>query len=134
MSAQRVTATVKMTYTEDGDLIAWWNHLPKGTRNAVMKDMMRDYIQRNKGSYRALLPRNVPQPFDPGRFVQMCEDTAWVRAALNDLPGYLERVIGQFGTLQVASNASVVTRQSPLETADENQIERRKTKMRKVQW
>jgi hypothetical protein len=37
----------------------------------------------------------MPQPFDPGRFTQMCDDTNWIRTALMDLPGYVERVIQQ---------------------------------------
>jgi len=45
--ARRMTATVKMTFTEDTDLIGWWNSIPRGSRNAVMKDLMRDYIERN---------------------------------------------------------------------------------------
>ncbi len=60
---KRATATVKMTYSEDADLIAWWNSIPRGSRNAVMKDMMRDYIENNRGGYRPIMPRKVPQPF-----------------------------------------------------------------------
>src|SRR5688500_9997068 len=92
---KRTTATVKMTYSDDSDLIAWWNSIPRGSRNAVMKDMMRHYIDHNRGGYRPIIPKNIPQPFDAGRFTQMSEDTAWMRTALTDLPGYVERVIRQ---------------------------------------
>ena len=92
---KRATATVKMTYSEDADLIAWWNSVPRGSRNAVMKDLMRDYIDHNQGGYRPIYPRNMPQPFDPGRFTQMCDDTNWIRTALMDLPGYVELVTQQ---------------------------------------
>src|SRR5215204_5635808 len=90
---KRVTATVKMTYSDDADLIAWWNSIPRGSRNAVMKDMLREYIERHSGGYRPVIPRNIPPIFDPTRFAQMSEDTAWIRNALLDLPGYVEQII-----------------------------------------
>ena len=46
---KRAIAAVKMTYSEDADLIAWWNSVPRGSRGAVMKDLMRDYIEHNQG-------------------------------------------------------------------------------------
>ena len=131
--AKRVTATVKMTYHDDDDLIAWWNSIPRGTRNAVMKDMMRDYIERNHGGYRPLLPKNVPQPFDPLRFTQMCDDTAWIRNVLLELPSYVEQVI-QY----VATNGLAAPTQtggvSPSQAASEGDAARREARMRQVRW
>lgn len=92
---RRATATVKMSYSEDADLIAWWNAVPRGSRNAVMKDMMRDYIERNRGGFRPIFPRNQPAPFDPKQFLQLVDDAAWIRSAINDLPGFVERLIEQ---------------------------------------
>ena len=130
---KRATATVKMTYQDDVDLIAWWNSIPRGTRNAVMKDMMRDYIERNRGGYRPLLPKNVPQPFDPLRFTQMCDDTAWIRNALLELPGYVEQVI-QY----VATNAQAVPIPAggapPTQGANEADAARREARMRQAHW
>jgi hypothetical protein len=131
---KRATATVKMTYSEDADLIAWWNSIPRGSRNAVMKDMMRDYVERNRGSYRPILPRNVPQPFDPGRFAQLCEDTAWIRTALMDLPEYVEQVIQHLAA--VAPNARVPAGNRGLqdgEVTDEDAV-RREQRMKKAKW
>ncbi|MBK8026991.1 MAG: hypothetical protein IPK19_37800 [Chloroflexi bacterium] len=73
------TATVKMTYTDDTE-----HRSPGGTvfrvaaTNAVMKDVIRDCIGRNRGGFRPVMPRNVPQPFDPVRFIQVSEDAAWI--------------------------------------------------------
>jgi hypothetical protein len=134
---KRATATVKMTYSEDSDLIAWWNSIPRGSRNAVMKDMMRGYIEHNRGGYRPIMPRNVPQPFDPGRFTQVCDDTAWIRTALMDLPGYVERVIHH-----VAANGGVQSNnRSPIgqgvlqgeDMSSENAL-RRENRMKKAKW
>jgi hypothetical protein len=134
---KRATATVKMTYSEDADLIAWWNSIPRGSRNAVMKDMMRDYIEHNRGGYRPIMPRNVPQPFDPGRFTQVCDDAAWIRTALMDLPGYVERVIQH-----VAANGSVQSNnRSPTgngvlqaEDVSSEDAMRRESRMKKAKW
>jgi predicted GIY-YIG superfamily endonuclease len=134
---KRATATVKMTYSEDSDLIAWWNSIPRGSRNAVMKDMMRRYIEHNRGGYRPIMPRNVPQPFDPGRFTQVCDDTAWIRTALTDLPGYMERVIQH-----VAANGGLQTnRRSPTgqgvlqgEAVSNEDAARRENRMKKAKW
>lgn len=132
-TTKRATATVKMTYHDDADLIAWWSSIPRGSRNAVMKDMMRDYIERNRGGYRPILPKNVPQPFDPLRFTQMCDDTAWIRSALVDLPSYVEQVI-QY----VAANSttlSIAPEQSALrQNTTEMDSARREARMRQAQW
>jgi hypothetical protein len=134
---KRATATVKMTYSEDADLIAWWNGIPRGSRNAVMKDMMRDYIERNRGSYRPILPRNIPQPFDLGRFAQMCDDTAWIRTALMDLPGYVERVIQHVaanGGVQHSSRSPTGNSVLQGEEVSNEDAMRRENRMKKAKW
>jgi len=134
---KRATATVKMTYSEDADLIAWWNSIPRGSRNAVMKDMMRDYIEHNRGGYRPIMPRNVPQPFDPGRFTQVCDDAAWIRTALMDLPGYVERVIQHVAANGgVQSNSRSPTGNGVLQAEDVSSEDamRRESRMKKAKW
>jgi hypothetical protein len=134
---KRATATVKMSYTEDTDLISWWNSLPRGSRNAVMKDMMRHYIEHNRGGYRPVFPRNVPQPFDPNRFTQVCDDAAWIRTALMDLPQYVERVIQHVaGNGAVQSNNRSPTGQGVLqgEEVSEEDAMRRESRMKKGRW
>lgn len=129
---KRATASVKMSYTEDADLIDWWNNLPRGSRTAVMKDMMRDYIERNRGSYRPIYPRNQPQPFDPKHFMQLIEDAAWTRAALVDLPGYVERVIEHVAAhgIMTESHRSLSTNGDiPDESA-----QRREQRTRQARW
>ena len=132
---KRATATVKMTYTEDTDLIAWWNSIPRGTRNAVMKDMMREYIEKQRGSYRPVMPRNVPQPFDPKRFTQISEDTAWIRTAISDLPDYVERVIQQVVAhgSNVHMNGNGMMRNT-VANATDTASSRRTQRMKKAGW
>lgn len=131
---KRATATVKMTYSEDADLIAWWNSIPRGSRNAVMKDMMRDYIERQSGGYRPILPRNVPQPFDPARFTQVCDDTAWIRAALMDLSGYVEWVIQHVAAVAPGNGAPAGNGISRSGEVSDDAVERREQRMKKAKW
>jgi hypothetical protein len=134
---KRATATVKMTYSEDADLIAWWNSIPRGSRNAVMKDMMRDYIEHNRGGYRPIMPRNIPQPFDPGRFTQVCDDAAWIRTALMDLPGYVERVIQHVAAVGgVQTNSRSPNGNGVLQGEDVSSEDamRRENRMKKAKW
>lgn len=131
---KRTTATVKMTYSEDSDLIAWWNSIPRGSRNAVMKDMMRSYIEDNRGGYRPIMPRNIPQPFDPGRFTQVCDDTAWIRTALMDLPGYVERVIQNVAAIAPAARVSTGSSVSQMGEVTNEAAVRREQRMKKAKW
>jgi hypothetical protein len=132
---KRVTVSAKITYHEDAELIAWWNSIPRGSRSAVMKDMMQEYLERNQGGYRPIMPRNIPQPFDPKRFSQVCEDAAWIRTALADLPGYVERVIRQVaaaggGQLSNGHAPSVLPNG---DVSDEAAV-RREARMKKAKW
>lgn len=118
---QRVTATVKMTYNDDADLIAWWNSIPRGQRNAVMKQAMRAFIT---GDYQIIVPTPVVPAFDVSR---LSDDIAWMRDALSELPGYVERVL----------QTSVVVHHNPVPAhheADEQAVRRREERMRKKQW
>jgi hypothetical protein len=132
--AKRMTATVKMTFSEDTDLIGWWNSIPRGTRNAVMKDVMREYIERHRGGFRPVMPRNVPQPFDPARFVQMCDDAAWIRSALNDLPGYMERVVQHVAAMQPFGAMANSPPHKAVNGTDDEEARRREERMRKAKW
>jgi hypothetical protein len=135
MAAQRrVTVSAKLTVNEDADLIAWWKRLPKGSRSAVIKDMMRDYLDRNGGGYRPIFPRNVPQPFDPSRFTQMCEDTAWIRGALSNLPGYLETMLGQMSAAGYASHSRDQPQTGGSNRRGETTTSRREARVRQAQW
>jgi hypothetical protein len=132
--AKRMTATVKMTFSEDTDLIGWWNSIPRGTRNAVMKDVMREYIERHRGGFRPVMPRNVPQPFDPARFMQMCDDAAWIRSALNDLPGYMERVVQHVAAMQPLGAVANSPPRQAVNGTDGEEARRREERMRKAKW
>ena len=130
----RVTATIKLHLEEDSDLISWWHTLPRGSRNAIMKDMMRDYIERYRGSYHPIYPRSQPQPFDPRQFMQLVEDAAWIRTALMDLPGYVEQVIRNVAALGVAPGNASNNYVSTMTNLADDAVQRREQRMKKAQW
>jgi hypothetical protein len=97
-----------------------------------MKDMMREYIEKQRGSYRPVMPRNVPQPFDPNRFTQISEDAAWIRTAISELPGYVERLIQQV----VGAGTGVVANGNGSHTHVDNtpNVQHRTERMKKARW
>ena len=131
---RRVTATVKMNIEEDSDLIAWWSSLPLGSRNAIIKDMMREYIERNRGSYSPIYPRSQPQPFDPRHFVQLVDDAAWIRTALMDLPGYVEQVIQHVAGMGLVGASRSYTGVSTHTDMTDDAAERRARRLKKARW
>lgn len=131
---KRVTATIKLTHADDADLIAWWKSIPYGSRNAVMKDIMREYIERYRGSYHPIYPRSQPQPFDPRQFMQLVEDAAWIRTALMDLPGYVEQVIHNVAALGVAPGNASNNHVSTMTNLADDAVQRREQRMKKAQW
>ncbi len=95
---------------------------------------MRDYIAHNQGGYRPIYLCNMPQPFDPGRFTQMCDDTNWIRTALMDLPGYVERVIQKVVvTGELSPNSRSHNGSGVIQGADED-VKRRESRMKKARW
>jgi hypothetical protein len=131
---RRVTATVKMHIEEDSDLVTWWHSLPLGSRNAIMKDLMRDYIERYRGSYSPIYPRSQPQPFDPRHFVQLVEDAAWIRSALMDLPGYVEQVIQQVAGMGLVAASGSYTGASTHSDIPDDAAQRREQRLKQAQW
>ena len=92
---------------------------------------MREYIDKQRGSYRPVMPRNVPQPFDPNRFTQISEDAAWIRTAISDLPGYVERVIQQ---VVAHGNVTGSYANGVQTTVERLPTERRTQRMKKAGW
>ncbi len=131
---RRATVSAKLTYSEDSDLISWWESLPRGSRSAIMKDMMRDYIERHNGSFYPVYPRSQPQPFDPRHFAQLVEDAAWTRTAMLDLPGYLERLMAQMAVIQGTQGAANHGVQASLNDVPDDAAARRAERTRRAKW
>lgn len=135
---KRITATIKMTFVDDSDLIDWWRSIPLGSRNATLKDIIREHMAREGGHYR---PRQTPVAavsapgLDLDQLAQVREDAAWIRDALHDMPAYLEQLFAQVASIRptdVLPNARAPTPDSP--ALDDAESQRRARKLKRVSW
>jgi hypothetical protein len=132
---KRMTATIKMTFADDSDLIDWWRSIPLGRRNATLKDIIREHIACEGGYYR---PRQIPvaaapvPALDSSQLAQVRDDTAWIRDALHDMPAYLERLVTQMASVQPVPNARASTPDTP--ALDDAESQRRARKLKRVSW
>jgi hypothetical protein len=135
---KRITATIKMTYADDSDLIEWWHSIPLGNRNAALKEIIREYIAREGGYYH---PREVPvgtvhtPQFDLSQLDQLRSDTAWIRDALQDMPAYLEQLLTHAVSIQAATilpDSRAPTPDAP--ALDDAESQRRARKLKRVSW
>lgn len=138
---KRITATIKMTLTDDSDLIDWWRSIPLGSRNAALKDILREHLAREGRYYR---PRQNPvtaammPTLDPGQWAQLRDDAAWIRGALHDMPAYLEQLLAQAAALQpIGAMTTAAATPSPAHdtpTLNDAESQRRARKLARVSW
>lgn len=108
----------------DADLLAWWEAIEPGARS----DMLRELIRFALG-YQPL--REKPADI----LADVRQDVVWMRAALNDLPGYVERVIQH-----VAANTGVHIESQPPAASQNGHAkrdadsDRRAQRMKKNRW
>lgn len=123
------TIGFKAFYGNDADILTWWEAMPEGERSDVLRELIRKAINSES--------RGTPQTGQSKdtQFRQVCEDTAWIRNALTDLPGYLERLVVRVTAAQAASPP--VTPDSPpndVPQLAQEVIQRRKANMRQNTW
>jgi len=127
-SQQRLTSIgFKATENDDADLIAWWEGLPSGERSNTLRDLIRAAMRN---------PNHIPKPDVPAQPLdRLCEDTAWIRSALMDLPNYLEGLMGRMSVVQPALTGPISETPVP-ETPQMTQeaIDRRLAKMQQSAW
>lgn len=110
-------------YTDtDADLLDWWESITTGDRSESIRELLRIAL-----GYYEFAPET-----ETGLAV-VSEDIAWMRNALNDLPGYVERVIQH-----VASNVSiqpdVPLPQNSTPAMNDEAARRREERMKRRQW
>lgn len=106
---------------EDADLISWWETMPKGVRSSMLRTLIRAAMQVE-------LEVNQTQHTD---LAQLNEDTAWLKQALIDLPGYLEAVIGRVAVTKAASAPNHAATES---TVDSGVLDLRRQRLGKATW
>lgn len=118
----RIPVTIKLTVGKDDDLIDWLASLPKGTRQAAIKDMLRDAVQRS---------RQGASTTDP--LTQIGQDTAWLRAASSEMPTWMEGLLSRIAVIQTAEVPSDVKpgRTGQLST---DGVARREKRIAKATW
>jgi hypothetical protein len=119
----RIPVTIKLTAGKDDDLIDWLASLPKGTRQAVIKDMLREAVKRSRqeANSAALL-------------TQIGQDTAWLRATLSEMPTWMEGVLSRLVVSQAPDSLQAEvkpTRTGQLSTAG---VTRREKRIAKATW
>lgn len=111
-------------YTDtDADLLAWWEGIVSGQRSDALRDLLRLAL-----GYHQI----VTKPDTDLSHVH--EDIAWMRDALNELPGYVERVIQH-----IAANAVVPQQENRAMSDSKSQMSddaarRREERMKRRQW
>lgn len=135
---KRVTATIKMTFSDDSDLIDWWRSIPLGSRNATLKEILRDHIAREGGDYR---PRSMvaisagEAAFDLHLLTQLRDDAAWIRDALYDMPGYLERLVTQMARTQTGNGGAPIRAPAlDFPALNDAESQRRARKLKRASW
>ncbi len=119
---KRVTLTVKLTVGKDDDLIEWLASLPKGRRQAAIKGVLRGALDCDHQEVSAT-----------EQLAQIKEDTTWLRAALSEMPTWMERLLAGVAdgpAAQVSSNGKAA-RIGQLSNDD---VARREKRIAKAAW
>jgi hypothetical protein len=118
----RIPVTIKLTAGKDDDLIDWLASLPKGTRQAAIKNMLRDAVQRSR-----------QEANSAALMAQIGQDTAWLRAALSEMPTWMEGLLSRIAVIQTPEAPSDVkpSRTGQLST---DGVTRREKRIAKATW
>ncbi|MGJ3240091.1 MAG: hypothetical protein ACFE0Q_15400 [Anaerolineae bacterium] len=122
----------KAYFDTDADILEWWEGIADGERSHVIRDVLREFLG---------VPARRKQIQVPGLH-DMHRDIRWIQDALNDMPGYIERVIHHVAARQPAGTVpnqqtNQATRATPQEeenALNEDEKQRRDKRMRKATW
>ncbi|NUQ05803.1 MAG: hypothetical protein HUU31_18070 [Anaerolineae bacterium] len=120
----------KAFFDTDRDILEWWEGMQDGERSEVIRELLRGYV-RGLSLYEARRPK---VSVDGNVVLQVLDDTAWIRGALNDMPAYLEGLLGRISIytpppMQPESSAALSK-----DNLSNDALARRKAKMGKVGW
>jgi len=126
--------TFKAFEDSDGDILDWWEGIEEGERSDAVRDLIRGYLGQQP-RIRKLL--TIPE------LLEVRQDTLWIRDALNEMPGYLERLVQQVaingvGQIAMQPEARAPANNTILQPAEaalsDNDRERRARRMKRIQW
>lgn len=118
----------KAFFDTDRDILEWWEGMQDGERSEVIRELLRGYV-RGLPLYEAT--RRPAVTVDGSVVLQLRDDTAWIRGALNEMPAYLEGLLGRIsvytppdGRLTDGSEADV-RRQCTVQEANRQRVQTR---------
>jgi hypothetical protein len=129
MSRQRKSRNIGFKAFEDTDtdLLEWWDSMPAGERSAALRNLIRGAIRqggsKQNGNGHA------------SEMVQVAEDTAWLRAAIMELPTYLEGLLSRLPAVRPEAQ-TVSTEEQPVAQPrlEQAAMDRRRANMKRSTW
>jgi len=121
----------KAFFDTDRDILEWWEAMQDGERSEVMRDILRVYL---KGLPLIEAARRKNVAVDGTVVLQVRDDTAWIRGALNDMPAYLEGLLGRIAVMPAAIIPAQAAPSPPDNGLTNDALARRKAKMGKAGW
>jgi hypothetical protein len=126
--------TFKAFEDTDSDILDWWEGIDDGERSDALRDLIRGYLGKQPRRNKLL---TIPE------LLEVRQDTLWIRDALNEMPGYLERLVQHVAGSSAMEIAMQPTGRS-LTTGDvlpasepalsDNDSERRARRMKRSNW
>ena len=120
----------KAFFDTDRDILEWWEGMQEGERSAVIRELLRGYV-KGLSLYEVHRPKVT---VDGGMVLQVRDDTAWIRGALNDMPAYLEGLLGRMTVNAIPIPAVQAAPAPPDDGLSNDALARRKAKMGKAAW
>ena len=120
----------KAFFDTDRDILEWWEGMQDGERSEVIRDLLRGYV-KGLSLYEARRPKVA---VDGNVVLQVLDDTAWTRGALNDMPAYLEGLLGRMTMNAIPIPAVQAAPAPPDDGLSNDALARRKAKMGKAAW
>lgn len=109
----------------DADLIAWWESIEEGDRSDVIRDVIREFI--------GLQPRTRGRRIDIPELLQVREDAAWIRSALNEMPVFVERMMHEAVSRQPLMSAEPLIQETKPKL-ERTEKQRRTNRLDKATW
>ncbi len=112
----------------DSDILTWWESMPPGERSAALRELIRAGIGGNRAKHNG--NGHIPE------ITQVAEDIAWLRAAMTELPTYVEGLFSRAPVMRIETQVATAFDSQPAEQPklDQADIDRRRANMKRSTW
>jgi hypothetical protein len=123
--------TFKVFEDTDSDILDWWEGIDDGERSDALRDLIRGYLGKQPRRNKLLTILEL---------LEVRQDTLWIRDALNEMPGYLERLVqhvaanGMSIQPEARAPANGIVLQPTEPALSDNDSDRRVRRMKRSQW